>query len=99
MFRADKQRTLSIPLPCPATVPPRCLNLRKCLTHPGLERDVQKPELLSTGHLYEALEIFLAGGAAQTMRQCRWAACWDAGERQPNVLLGQRGKERGPEVF
>lgn len=93
MLRADQQGSLSIPLPLPATVPPRCLNPRKCLTHPGLERDVQKPELLSAGHLYEPLEVLLAGGAAQTMRQRRWAACWDAGERQPNVFLGERGKE------
>lgn len=99
MLRADKQGTVSVLLPHPATVPPRCLSPRKCLTHPGLERDVQKPELSSTGHLYELLEMFLAGSAAQTMRQRRWAACWDAGERQPSVFLGEGDKERGPDVF
>lgn len=97
--QAEEQGTLSVLLPHPATVPPRCLSPRKCLTHPGLERDVQKPALLSTGHLCEPLEIFLAGSTAQTMRQRRWAACWDAGERQPNVFLRDGGKERGPDVF
>lgn len=93
MLRADQQGTLSVLLPHPATVPPRCLSPRKCLTHPGLERNVQKPDLSSTGHLYEPLEIFLAGSTAQTMRQRRWAACWDAGERQPSVFLGEGDKE------
>lgn len=41
------------------------------------------------------LEIFLAGGAAQTMRQCSCTVCSDAGKRQPNALPGGGG----PDVF
>lgn len=37
------------------------------------------------------LEIFLAGGAAQTMRQCSCTVCSDAGKRQPNALPGGGG--------
>lgn len=60
---------------------------------PWVRKECTKADLSSTGHLYEPLEIFLAGSTAQTMRQRRWAACWDAGERQPSVFLGEGDKE------